>query len=94
MAQPADADPTSYALTASWNYAAAVMGADSSYADQTLAYYSVGDTLSLEDQNLEYNVCHSDGNYEIGDSFSFSNCNGAVNGGDYKVSLISMNATW
>ena len=58
------------------------------------SYYSVGDTLSLEDQNLEYNVCHSDGNYEIGDSFSFSNCNGAVNGGDYKVSLISMNATW
>ena len=58
------------------------------------SYYSVGDTLSFEDQNLEYNVCHSDGNYEIGDSFSFFNCNGAVNGGDYKVSLISMNATW
>ena len=58
------------------------------------SYYSVGDTLSFEDQNLEYNVCHSDGNYEIGDSFSFSDCNGAVNGGNYKVSLISMNATW
>ena len=58
------------------------------------SYYSVGDTLSLEDQNLEYNVCHSDGNYEIGDSFSFSDYNGAINGGNYKISLISMNATW
>ena len=58
------------------------------------SYYSVGDTLSSEDQNLEYNVCHSDGNYEIEDNFSFSDYNGAVNGGDYRVSLISMNATW
>ena len=58
------------------------------------AYYSVGDTLTFEDQNLEYNVCHGDGNYEIGDSFSFSDYNGAVNGGNYKVSLVSMNATW
>ena len=58
------------------------------------SYYSVGDTLTLEDQNLDYNVCHSDENYEIGDSFSFSDYNGAVNGGNYKVSLISMNATW
>ena len=58
------------------------------------SYYSVGDTLSFEDQYLEYNVCHSDGDYEIGNSFSFSDYNGAVNGGDYKVSLISMNATW
>ena len=58
------------------------------------SYYSVGDTLSLEDQYLEYNVCHSDGNYEVGDSFLFSNYNGAINGGNYKVFLISMNATW
>ena len=56
--------------------------------------YSVGDTLSLEDQNIEYNVCHSDGNYSIGDIFSFSDLNGNINGGNYKVSLISMNATW
>ena len=56
--------------------------------------YSVGDTLSLEDQNIEYNVCHSDENYSIGDIFSFSDLNGNINGGSYKVSLISMNATW
>jgi len=63
-------------------------------SSQHRAFYSVGDTVSYEDQNLELNVCHGDGNYEIGESFSLSNFNGEVNGGDYKVSLISMNATW
>ena len=58
------------------------------------SYYSVGDTISFDDQNLEYNVCHSDGSYELGDNFSFSDFNGAANGANYKVSLISMNATW
>ena len=56
--------------------------------------YSVGDTLTYEDQTLEFNVCHSDENHEIGDSFSLSEYNGSMNGGNYKVSLISMNATW
>ena len=58
------------------------------------AFYSVGDTITYEDQNLEFNVCHGDNNYEVGSGFSLSNLNGASNGGDYKVSLISMNATW
>ena len=61
---------------------------------QHRSFYSVGDTVSYQDQNLEFNVCHSDGNYEIGGNFSLSNYNGEVNGGEYKVSLISMNATW
>ena len=45
VAQPTDSDPTSYALTASWNYAAAVLGVDSAYADQTISGFSVGDTV-------------------------------------------------
>ena len=56
--------------------------------------YSVGDTLTIEDQLLEYSVCYGDGNYEIGDTFSFSDFNGNLNGEDYKVSVLSMNATW
>ena len=56
--------------------------------------YSVGDTLSYEDQILEFNVCHSDQNYSIGENFSLSEYNGDMNDGDYKVTLISMNATW
>ena len=50
--------------------------------------------MSLNDQSLEFNVCHSDGNYELGENFSMSDLNGLTNGGEYKVTLISMNATW
>ena len=53
--------------------------------------YEVGDTLSIEDQNISFPVCNGSGNYSTGDSFSFSDLNGAVNGGEYKISVISMN---
>ena len=56
--------------------------------------YSIGDTLSIEDQNALYPVCNGSGDYDMGDSFSFSDLNGDLNGGDYKLTLISMNATW
>ena len=56
--------------------------------------YSIGDTLSFEDQATSYNVCNGDGDYETGDSFSFIDLNGDQNGGNYKITLISMNATW
>ena len=56
--------------------------------------YSIGDTLTMEDQNRLFSVCHSNGNYELEDSFSFADYNGDLNGGDYKITIISMNATW
>ncbi len=56
--------------------------------------YNIGDTLSLEDQNRLYPICNGSGNYQTGDNFSFSDLNGDLNGGDYKLTLISMNATW
>ena len=56
--------------------------------------YSIGDTLSLEDQTTSYDVCNGSGNYQTGDLFSFVDLNGAQNGGNYKITLISMNATW
>ena len=56
--------------------------------------YSIGDTLSFEDQNTSYDVCNGSGNYETGDSFSFVDLNGDQNGGNYKITLVSMNATW
>ena len=61
---------------------------------QHRSFYSVGDTVSIIDQNIEFNVCHSDGHYELGENFSMSDLNGLTNGGEYKVTLISMNATW
>ena len=56
--------------------------------------YSPGDTLSIDDQNMLFSVCNGANNYSTGDSFSFSDLNGNLNGGDYKISIISMNATW
>ena len=56
--------------------------------------YSPGDTLSIDDQNMLFPVCNGSDGYTTGDSFSFSDLNGNLNGGDYKITLISMNATW
>ena len=56
--------------------------------------YNVGDTLSVEDQNILFPVCNGSGAYSTGDSFSFADLNGDLNGGDYKLTIISMNATW
>ncbi|MDB4125789.1 hypothetical protein N9597_00735 [Candidatus Marinimicrobia bacterium] len=56
--------------------------------------YDLGQTLSDEDQNIPFPVCNGSGEYQIDDNFSFSDLNGDINGGDYKISIISMNATW
>jgi hypothetical protein len=56
--------------------------------------YNIGDTLSIEDQNILFPVCNGSGDYSTGDSFSFRDLNGDLNGGDYKITIISMNATW
>ena len=61
---------------------------------QSRTEYNIRDTLSVEDQNTLYPVCNGSGDYQTGDSFSFSDMNGNVNGGDYKITIISMNATW
>ena len=58
------------------------------------SYYEIGDTLTFEDQNLLFPVCNGSGDYNTGDSFKLSDLNGNENDGDYKITLISMNATW
>ena len=58
------------------------------------SYYEIGDTLTLEDQNLLFPVCNGSGDYSTGDSFKLSDLNGNDNDGDYRITLISMNATW
>ena len=50
-------------------------------------FYNIGDTISGEDQTYPHEVCHSDGNYNIGSTFRFSDYSG-------DIILISMNATW
>ena len=61
---------------------------------QNRSYYEIGDTLSIADQNKLFPVCYGSGDYSTGDQFKFADYNGNMNGGDYKITVISMNATW
>ena len=54
-------------------------------------YYEIGSIMSIEDQNQEFDICYGDYQNE---TFKFSDFNGALNGGNYKVILVRMNATW
>ena len=56
--------------------------------------YDIGDTLSIEDLQRPYNVCHSDNNYMVGETFTFNDFNGYENDGNFNIIIISMNATW
>ena len=56
--------------------------------------YDIGDTLSIEDLERPYTVCHSDNNYQQGETFTLNDFNGHENGGNFYVTIISMNATW
>jgi len=55
------------------------------------SYYSVGDTVSLEDQNLEFSICY--GEYP-NDVFKFSDNNWELNGGNEKITVLRINASW
>ena len=59
--------------------------------------YNVGQTVSVSDQQLTRNVCNESdfsGEYQVGDSFSLYDLNGAYNGGEYHVFFFDMSATW
>mgnify|MGYP001195105924 FL=1 len=61
------------------------------------ASYSVGQTVSISDQQISRDVCYAsdfDSNYNVGDAFSLYNLNGLYNGGQYHVIFLDMSATW
>ena len=53
--------------------------------------YEIGETMSLDDQSKEFDYCYGDYPYE---TLKFADFNGAINGGDYKVIMVRMNAVW
>ena len=57
------------------------------------SFYSIGDTISIEDQSHPYQICYSSEEVTA-DTFRLADFNGNLNGGDYKIILISMNAAW
>ena len=64
------------------------------FNDLNRSIYDIGDTLSLADQNLQFEICYEEGLTNEENIFKFSDLNGSINGGDYNIILISMNATW
>ena len=59
-----------------------------------LLSYNVGDVVSISDQNVVKETCYSGNGYEVGDSWSLSDWNGDLNGGNYNVIFIDMSTTW
>ncbi len=53
--------------------------------------YSVGDTISVEDQLAEYDICF--GNYDA-DVFRLADANYLLNGGTPYVTMLRVNASW
>tara|TARA_B110000263_G_C15242557_1_gene480089 strand:- start:674 stop:892 length:219 start_codon:yes stop_codon:yes gene_type:complete len=60
----------------------------------SFAVYNVGDSVSTSDQNVAKSTCFEGNGYNVDDSWSLSDWNGATNGGDYNVIFIEMSATW
>ena len=57
-------------------------------------FYSVGDYVSTEDQNIEMTTCYAGNGYEEGEQWKLADWNGTLNEGDYSVIVITMAASW
>ena len=56
--------------------------------------YCAGDQINATDQNTNFEVCYSSGDYQVGDNWSLSDFNGDLNGGNYHITFIDMAASW
>ena len=58
--------------------------------------YSVGQQITISDQQLTKTVCHAPLGSDMitGDDFNLYNLNGAYNGGEYHVIFMDLSATW
>ena len=56
-----------------------------------LGNYQVGDTISVSDQNIGFDVCSGD---YYNDQLKLSDFNGDFNGVGYMVTLLLVQATW
>ena len=59
----------------------------------SFALYSVGETISLNDQNIVLEGCDSASEY-FEQEFKLADWNGDLNGGSYSVIFIDMSASW
>ena len=54
--------------------------------------YDIGDQISIDHQNMKFGFCYPE--TLLGDSLSFAQHNGDLNGGNYKVLMIEVSASW
>ena len=59
---------------------------------QLLAEYNIGDTILPADQSSLFSYCYPADS--SGSTFSFSEYNGDLNGGNYKVIMLERSAAW
>jgi len=60
----------------------------------TFGLYNVGQTVSINDQNIEFDVCNNENPQTGGDVLTLADLNGELNGGSYYVFHIDMAASW
>ena len=54
-------------------------------------YYNVGDTVSLHDQNLQFPICYGEYPNNV---FKLADNNTDLNGGNPKITVLRINASW
>ena len=60
----------------------------------SMANYGVGETVTMEDQNITKQTCYAGNEYDVPDDWKLADWNGAINGGNYNVIFIDMSASW
>lgn len=60
----------------------------------TFGLYNVGQTVSINDQNIEFDVCNNENPQTGEDVLTLADLNGELNGGSYYVFHIDMAASW
>ena len=58
------------------------------------ASYTVGDTVTFSDQNVEKTTCYAGNGYFEGDIWKLVDWNAEYNGGNYNVIFIQFHASW
>ena len=57
-------------------------------------FYSEGDYVSTEHQNVTMTTCYAGNGYEDGEEWKLADWNGTINGGNHNVIVITMAASW
>ena len=65
------------------------------FLSSLLAAYTVGEQISISDQQINMNICNgSEPNGNTDQQMSLYDYNGEYNGGDYYIIYLEMSASW